>query len=125
MSGKATLTYQVVLLLLLAAGPGRALAADAATLWNSESTTLTVHFADLNLDRPAGAAMLYARISVAAERVCGEPQLTGSRFIEPSWRRCVAQAIEQAVVTLDRPALTSYYRAHSPPSYHVTSVAQR
>jgi UrcA family protein len=126
MTRNATLTYRAVpLLLLLASGPGRALAAATAAPWTPEPATLTVHFEDLNLDHAAGVAMLYRRISAAATRVCGEPQPTGSRIIAPSWRRCVTQAIEQAVATLDRPALTSYYHLHSRPSQPVTAVARR
>lgn len=76
---------------------------------------ITVHFEDLNVDHPAGAALLYRRIQHAAQGVCGEPQLPGSRMESLHWRRCVAQAVERAVVALDRPALTAYYRGHTGP----------
>ncbi len=77
---------------------------------------ITVHFGDLNLDQPAGAAALYRRIRLAAERVCGDPLPPGSLIPSHFWRSCVAQAIERSVIAVDRPALTAYYRGHTTPS---------
>src|SRR5690242_14691938 len=51
----------------LAAGfAGVSAAAD-----NSEVRSETVHYADLNLSSPQGAATLYSRIKWAAQDVCG------------------------------------------------------
>jgi UrcA family protein len=85
---------------------------------------ITVRFDDLNLEQPAGVAALYRRLRHAAEHVCGEPQRPGSAIISPYWRACVAQAVERAVVTVDRPALTAYHREHTT-SDHETLMARR
>ncbi|MDB6086923.1 MAG: hypothetical protein JWN43_4804 [Gammaproteobacteria bacterium] len=95
---------------LLAAAPQVHAAAPAA---DPDTHSTIVHFADLNLDKPAGIVTLYRRLTVAAERDCGEPQLTGSRVISPFWQRCVSQAVDGAVLALDRPALTAYHRAQT------------
>ena len=108
------------LLLLAGAWQCDALAApQAPAAWDVNQTT--VHFGDLNIDHTAGAAVLYRRIQRAAERVCGERQLTGSHQVSPSWRRCVAQAVDRAVVAVDRQALTDYHRVHLTPSDQASS----
>ena len=85
---------------------------------------ITVRFDDLNLEQPRGVAALYRRLRLAAEQVCGEPRLPGEPFISAAWRACVAQAVERAVVAVDRPAFTAYYREHTT-SNHETLTAQR
>jgi UrcA family protein len=85
---------------------------------------ITVRFDDLNLEQPRGVAALYRRLRLAAEQACGEPQRPGEAIISAEWRTCVAQALERAVVTVDRPALTAYHRKHTT-SDHETLTAQR
>jgi UrcA family protein len=85
---------------------------------------ITVHFDDLNLEQPRGVAVLYRRVRLAAEQACGEPQRPGEAILSSDWRACVAQAVERAVVTVDRPALTAYHRQHTR-SDHETLTAQR
>jgi UrcA family protein len=77
---------------------------------------ITVHFGDLNLDQPAGVAVLYRRIRHAAEHVCGVPQAPGTNIPSHSWRICVTDSIERAVMAVDRPALTAYYLSHTTPT---------
>jgi UrcA family protein len=115
MSNKAGIWINAAVLLLAGAWQCDALAASKAPAAGDVNQT-TIHFDDLNLDRPAGAAVLYRRIRDAAERVCGDPQRTGSRILSASWGSCVAQAVDRAVVALDRPALTAYHRGHTTPS---------
>jgi len=70
----------------------------------------TVKYADLNVSSPAGAAVLYARINVAAHGVCG----TLDRLDPASktlFNRCVHEAIADAVTKVDQPALYSVYNA--------------
>jgi UrcA family protein len=93
-----------------------ALAATSKVPSAGDVGQITVHFGDLNLDQPAGAAALYRRIRLAAERVCGDPLPPGSLIPSHFWRSCVAQAIERSVIAVDRPALTAYYRGHTTPS---------
>jgi UrcA family protein len=99
--------------------------AFASTPQSSEDVRrITVHFDDLNLEQPRGLAALYRRVRLAAEQVCGEPQRPGEAIISADWRACVAQAVERAVVAVDRPALTAYHRGHTT-SDHETLTARR
>jgi UrcA family protein len=70
----------------------------------------TVHFRDLNLDRPHDVARLYNRITAAADRVCGPRSLTGSYYKMADYESCYADAIAEAVAHVDYPSVTSYYR---------------
>jgi UrcA family protein len=70
----------------------------------------TVHYKDLNLDRPQDVARLYNRITVAADRVCGPRSLTGSHYKTADYESCYADAVAQAVAHVDHAAVTSYYR---------------
>lgn len=113
MVSKAGMWINAAVLVLAGAWQCDALAAASKAPAAADVDQTTVHFEDLNIDRPAGTAALYRRIRHAAERVCGDPQQTGSRFLSPSWGSCVAQAVDRAVVALDRPALTAYHREHT------------
>jgi UrcA family protein len=88
----------------------------SASQWQpaTEVNQTIVHFGDLNVDRPEGAAVLYRRIRHAAEAVCGDRRDPGTQMISAHWRSCVARAIDDAVVSLDRPALTAYHRVKTP-----------
>jgi UrcA family protein len=70
----------------------------------------TVHYADLNLNTQAGAAVLYKRIRNAAEQVCGD---VGSRDLTQAAaaKACVDRAIFASVHAVDSPKLMSEYRA--------------
>ncbi len=68
-----------------------------------------VRFADLDITRSAGAATLYARITVAARAVC-EPSLSIRELgFSSQTQECQEQAIEHAVTDVNTPALTSYH----------------
>ncbi|HEY3809062.1 MAG TPA: UrcA family protein [Steroidobacteraceae bacterium] len=88
-------------------------AALGASLDGSAGQSVTVRYADLDLNRPADVKTLYQRIRHAAYGACGERELTGSHLPLPSWQTCVRDAVDQAVAQLDRPALTAYHREHS------------
>jgi UrcA family protein len=109
----------------LLAVASQAHAAAPTSAVNPDSYSTAVHFADLNLDHPAGIAALYRRLNWAAERVCGEPQLTGSHLISPYWQSCVAQAVSSAILAVDRPALTAYHRAQTRQSDRNGTIASR
>ena len=122
MSNRSGIWIKAALLLLAGAWQCGALAAPAAsTATNVEQ--ITVHFGDLNIDQTTGAVVLYRRIRHAAERVCGEREVPGSRVVSLDWRRCVADSIDRAVASLDRPALTAYHRVHAAPSDRRSSMA--
>lgn len=67
--------------------------------------TKTVKYDDLDITKPAGAKTLYRRIQAAAVEVC--PVLM-SRELEllPIEHRCIEQAIDAAVRSVNAPALT-------------------
>jgi UrcA family protein len=83
--------------------------ASAAAFADSPRSS-TVHFRDLNLDRPQDVARLYSRISIAADRVCGPRSLTGSYYKSADYTSCYADAIAQAVANVDHASVTGYYR---------------
>jgi UrcA family protein len=116
MTSKTGVWIYAAMLTVVGAWQRDALADTPKASTAGDAPQITVHFNDLNLDRPAGAAVLYARIRHAAESVCGDPQPPGSRITSLIWRRCVALAVERSVVAVDRPALTAYYRGHTKPS---------
>jgi UrcA family protein len=78
---------------------------------------VVVHFADLDLSRSQGAAVLYHRLRAAAETVCAplDDRELGRhmRFTE-----CVQSALNTAVAKVDRPALSEYYRARASAYHH-------
>ena len=80
---------------------------------SSDQTQITVRYADLDLNRPENIKILYHRIRLAANLVCGEREVTGSRLPLPSWERCVRVAVDSAVTQVDRAALSAYHRAHT------------
>ena len=71
-----------------------------------DAYSITVQFADLDLDRDAGVATLYVRIRGAARRVC-EPQLNDPLAM-PTYGDCVKRAVTAAVARIDTPRLSDY-----------------
>ena len=122
MSRKPKILINATVLLLAGAWQCGAFASTPPA--GQDVARITVRFGDLNLEQPAGAAALYRRLRLAANHVCGEPERPGSVVISAAWRACVAQAVERAVVTVDRPALTAYHREHTA-SNHDTLTARR
>jgi UrcA family protein len=86
------------------------LSAAAAAVEPGEVATRRVNFADLDLTRSAGVAVLYARIKSAAGEVC-EPVNAGALESVMLSHRCTEQAIARAVADVNAPGLTSYYLA--------------
>lgn len=86
------------------------LSAAAAAVEPGEVATRRVNFADLDLTRSAGVAVLYARIKSAAGEVCEPVNARALESVERS-HRCTEQAIARAVADVNAPALTSYYLA--------------
>jgi UrcA family protein len=122
MSRKAKIWINAAVLLLAGAWQCGAFASTPPA--GEDVRRITVHFGDLNLEHPAGAAALYRRIRLAAKQVCGEPEQPGLAIISVELRACAAQAVERAVVAVDRPALTAYHREHTA-SGHEKLTARR
>ena len=74
----------------------------------------TVRFADLNLDRSGDVAVLYERISVAAQQVCRQRALNGADVVSPRYDQCVADTVEKAVARVNRASLTAFSRERQP-----------
>jgi UrcA family protein len=73
-----------------------------------DAYSVTVQFADLDLDRKAGVAKLYTRIKGAAHRVCDQ-QANEQLVAKQTYRVCMQRAVSTAVARIDRPMLTEYF----------------
>lgn len=77
------------------------------------SPSITVQFADLDLDKPQGAATLFARIKTAAQAVCREFQ--GASPVEKArYKTCIKFAVSNAVARVDKPQLSDYFASRVP-----------
>lgn len=72
----------------------------------------TVKFADLDLTRNSGIAVLYARIKAAARAVCDQYSELGVNTVQAE-RECQARAMSGAIGRVNLPMLTDYYRERS------------
>jgi UrcA family protein len=89
--------------LTLIAGP--ALARPAQT--DEAPRQAKVSYADLNLNTPAGQAVLAARIRRAAEAVCGpEPDSRDVKAVM-TFDRCMKQSTDQAVASVPAASQTA------------------
>jgi len=88
--------------------------------------SVTVQFADLDLTRSTGAAVLYQRLKGAAETVCA-PFDARSRDLgsQMRFKECMQSAIGTAVAKIDQPALTAYYRAQFKVGNEPIQIAQK
>ena len=77
-----------------------------------------VRYADLNLNTMAGAKVLYKRIQLAAEQVCGD---AGSRQLDQAAaaKACMDQAIDSSVRAVNRMLLTKVAKENG----HTVEVA--
>ena len=75
--------------------------------------SLEVSYSDLDLDKEAGVASLYARLRNAAEQVCDVASGPQALLLSSSDRVCVAGALERAVANVDRAALTADHAARA------------
>lgn len=82
-----------------------ALDARAATPAD-DAYSVTVQFADLDLNRQAGIATLYLRIKGAARRVCD--QQVSDLLARRIYPVCVKRAVSEAVAHINHPMLTDY-----------------
>jgi UrcA family protein len=97
-----------------------------SALPSDDAYTVTVKFADLDLDREAGVAKLYARIRGAARRVCDQ-QAIDQPWATDSHPVCVKRAVSTAVARINRPTLTEYFAqlGSQPAKTATASVAAR
>ncbi|HEV2363316.1 MAG TPA: UrcA family protein [Caulobacteraceae bacterium] len=94
--------------LLLAASsiavPAAAQPADQA--WE-QPTRITVSYADLDISRPAGAAVLLRRVRSAAVRACGG--MPDARVLDQfaAFEHCRREAVSRAVAQVNSPVLNA------------------
>ena len=74
-----------------------------------QSAQRTVRFADLDLSRTAGVAVLYQRIRVAAREVC-QPVDERDMMLLAASRSCVRDAIDHAVDDVHSLTLSRYHQ---------------
>lgn len=72
-----------------------------------DAYSITVPFADLDLNREADIAELYLRIKGAARRVCAQ-QANDQLLADQNQAGCVKRAVSAAVARIDRPLLSDY-----------------
>jgi UrcA family protein len=83
-------------------------AVAAPSVLSDEYPSQVVKFGDLNLRSSQGAAVLYARIKLAARAVCAPPYYSELEQRSISIK-CQHETISRAVSDVHAPALTTYY----------------
>jgi UrcA family protein len=100
----------------LASSFGVVWAADAST----DSVSVNVRFADLNMSSPTGALVLYNRIQRAADNACSYYWFK----TDADQNRCVQGAIANAVAKVNHPRLFAIYNKKNKTPLPVTLVSQ-
>jgi UrcA family protein len=106
----------IPVLALTALGIGSSQARAANGSMSADAPAMTVRFADLDLTKPQDAAVLYQRIRFAARLVCNTASSPWDGSQVRNWARCFNSAVEEAVLRVDRPALTALYRERTKPA---------
>lgn len=78
-----------------------------------EAPQLAVKTGDLDLTREQGVQVLYQRLQFAAQKVCGQGSITGTRLGNNDFKTCVKTTVDDAVRQMNKPALTAYHRSHA------------
>ena len=86
--------------------------ADAAF----EPRSVTVRFADLDTANTQGAAALYRRLKGAAASVCRDLEPGEELARVAPYHECMHTALSNAIVKVNRPAVTAYAAAHGVPT---------
>ena len=78
---------------------------------SDEPMSVKVHYADLDLSKPAGAEALYGRIKVAARKVCQGPPNPLELHRYSIWNKCYTTAVTNAVASVGSPRLTDLHES--------------
>jgi UrcA family protein len=111
------------LVALVAAGLAFAGSAAVASP-QTESRTVTVNYADLDLESAAGIESLYARIRSAAKKVCGSAE-RHDFAAQADLRSCREAALEQAVAKIDNAALAARHAGKKETRYAQAGSGRR
>ena len=78
----------------------------------TDTGSVLVRFADVDLEKSSGATVLYGRLRHAARQVCrGYPSLGLGQPVV--WSTCYKNAVARAVQTVNRPSLTAVHMSHT------------
>jgi UrcA family protein len=77
----------------------------------SSAPTMKVSYAELDINKPRGLAVLYSRIEHAAKIVCGVNESRRELARTRQAKACYTTAMDDAVRQIDRPTLTAFHRA--------------
>lgn len=77
-----------------------------------EPRSVLVRFADLDTADNQGAAMLFSRLNSAAKSVCRDLEPGRELARVRVYASCMHAALSNAIVTINRPAVTAYAAAH-------------
>jgi UrcA family protein len=96
---------------------GFSAAIASANTSNSQSVNgvkqYTVRFADLDLSKLDGAAVLYSRLNQAAGVVCRPLESRNLGMAATQYRACVSHAIAGAVSSVSSPMLSQYHESQT------------
>lgn len=109
-------TRLLATMIALAATAGFATSAQADSADGPRYDDVVVTYSDLNLETVAGNQKLYARLSKAAARACGNAPATRDIERNAEYRACVERTLNRAVDKVsagDQHALREIARKHS------------
>ena len=87
--------------------------ADAKNKGYRQDVSVTVPFADLNLQRPEGAKTLYKRLQAAAKQACNAASMDTEKslVIREHTRTCYRDALSTAVMRINNAHLTRLHNS--------------
>jgi UrcA family protein len=93
---------------------------------SSETRSVKVRYADLNLSTREGATALYGRLKRAAREVCGLDYLQPEERTQSNkWKTCYDDAIGAAVTKVNSPMLSAVHSSKYGPSQARTLLSQQ
>ena len=110
---KESKLYKYILSIIVVVALGAPAIASADAKSQLQGVSVKVSYADLNLEKQAGAKTLYRRLQLAARQACD----VGSLLQEGSVRRltearqCYSNALSKAVEELDNQFLTQIHNS--------------
>jgi len=115
---KTRISRQIRLISLTAVAIGAgalvSTSSQAANPANQETSSVMVHYGDLNLSKSRDVDTLYIRLRDSAKDVCGDDEAITELWKLDGISRCEQQAIESAVAKIDHPRLTALYDERYP-----------
>lgn len=109
---RKTTNHRMALLTALGLCGSLAAANALAGLADTEGPRVHVQYGDLDLTRHADVETLYARITAAANRVCGRASPIELRKLQIT-KACRERAIADAVEQVNQPVLTALHQSRA------------